>query len=48
MFIQENAFENVVCEMASICLGLNVLIHCPLRDLNEILNTFQTNLVTDG
>ena len=23
--IQENAFENVVCEMASICLGLNVL-----------------------
>ena len=26
MFIQENAFENVVCEMASICLGLNVLI----------------------
>ena len=26
MFIQENAFENVVCEMASICLGLNVLM----------------------
>ena len=25
IFIQENAFENVVCEMASICLGLNVL-----------------------
>ena len=25
MFIQENAFENVVCKMASICLGLNVL-----------------------
>ena len=24
-FIQENAFENVVCEMASICLGLNML-----------------------
>ena len=24
-FIHENAFENVVCEMASICLGLNVL-----------------------
>ena len=23
--IQENAFENVVCEMASIRLGLNVL-----------------------
>ena len=27
IFIQENAFENVVCEMASICLGLNVLTH---------------------
>ena len=26
MFIQENAFENGVCEMASICLGLNVLV----------------------
>ena len=26
IFIQENAFENVVCEMASICLGLNVLM----------------------
>ena len=25
IFIQENAFENVVCEMTSICLGLNVL-----------------------
>ena len=25
IFIQENAFENVVCKMASICLGLNVL-----------------------
>ena len=25
IFIEENAFENVVCEMASICLGLNVL-----------------------
>ena len=25
IFIQKNAFENVVCEMASICLGLNVL-----------------------
>ena len=25
IFIQENAFENVACEMASICLGLNVL-----------------------
>ena len=23
IFIQENAYENVVCEMASICLGLN-------------------------
>ena len=25
IFIQENGVENVVCEMASICLGLNVL-----------------------
>ena len=25
IFIQENAFENIVCEMTSICLGLNVL-----------------------
>ena len=25
IFIQENAFQNIVCEMASICLGLNVL-----------------------
>ena len=24
IFIQENALENVVCEMASICLSLNV------------------------
>ena len=24
-FIQENAFENVVCEMAFSCLGLNEL-----------------------
>ena len=28
IFIQENAFENVVCKMASICLGLNVLNEC--------------------
>ena len=27
IFIQENAFENVGCEMASIYLGLNVLTH---------------------
>ena len=27
IFIEENTFENVVCEMASICLGLNVLTH---------------------
>ena len=25
IFIQENVFENIVCQMASICLGLNVL-----------------------
>ena len=27
--IQENAFENVVCKMASICLGLNELMGVP-------------------
>ena len=27
IFIPENAFENVVCRMESICLGLNVLTH---------------------
>ena len=32
IFIQENAFENVVCEMASICLGLNVLTPDVPRD----------------
>ena len=26
IFIQENAFQNVVCKMAAVCLGLNVLI----------------------
>ena len=26
MFIQENAFEKVVCKMTTICLTLNVLI----------------------
>ena len=26
IFIQENAFENVVCEMAAFCLGLGVLM----------------------
>ena len=31
-FIQENAFENVVCEMASIGLGPNVLITILERD----------------
>ena len=25
IFIQENAFEYVICEMAAICLGLNAL-----------------------
>ena len=28
IFIQENAFENVVWKMAAICLGLNVLNKC--------------------
>ena len=30
IFIQENAFENVVCEMASICLGLLMCEACPV------------------
>ena len=30
IFIQENAFENVVWKMAAICLGLNVLTHSGL------------------
>ena len=25
IFIQENAFENVICNMSAICIGLNVL-----------------------
>ena len=25
IFIQENVFENVICKMVPICLGLNVL-----------------------
>ena len=25
IFVRENAFENVVCEMSAICLDLNVL-----------------------
>ena len=38
IFIHENAFENVVCEMASICLGLNELTHWLLGDTSLILN----------
>ena len=30
---EENAFENVVCEMASICLGLNVLKCVDSKDM---------------
>ena len=37
IFIQENAFENVVCEMVSICLGLNELTH---SGLNKMANIF--------
>ena len=35
--IQENAFENIVCEMASICPGLNVITHLPLDKMAAIL-----------
>ena len=34
IFIHENAFENVVCEMGSICLGFNVLTS-PIRLSND-------------
>ena len=40
IFIQENAFENVVCEMASICLGLNVLNVCFIVVLSDQLMDF--------
>ena len=33
IFIQENAFKNVVCEMPVICLGLNVLNQSPITYL---------------
>ena len=35
--IQENALENGVCQMASICLSLNVLTHWPLGGVAVIL-----------
>ena len=38
IFIQENAFENVICEMASICLGLSVF------DESNITNAHQLTL----
>ena len=37
IFIQENAIENGVCEMASICLGLNVLICASEWDVPGVL-----------
>ena len=36
IFIQENAFECVVCEMSAICLGLNV-INCVLLSSGPLL-----------
>ena len=43
IFIQENALENVVCQMASICLGLNVLkMH--IRKNSYILSYFPPTL----
>ena len=35
IFIQENAFENVIWKMAAICLGLNVLRACYLAPLHS-------------
>ena len=35
-FIQENTFENVVCEMAAICVSLNVLTHCVCQQCHFI------------
>ena len=32
IFIQENAFESVVCDRRPFCLCLNVLTHCGLED----------------
>ena len=42
IFIQENAFENVVCEMASICLGLNVDNYIHYKMWDEITYAFST------
>ena len=41
IFIQENSLQNVACEMASICLGLNVLI-------NSTHNGFKFSVVYSG
>ena len=40
IFIQENTFENVVCEMASICLGLNKL-SCPQSMVSTSCGKFE-------
>ena len=45
IFIQENALEKVVCEMASICLGLNVLRH--YYKVLQVDQMFITNRITE-
>ena len=38
ILIQQIASENVIYKVLPFCLGLNVLTHWPLEDLNEILD----------
>ena len=49
IFIEENTFENVVCEIASICLGLNVLTHLePLRMKGYHSSIYLRSVHTEG
>ena len=46
IFIQENAFENVVWKMVAICFALNVQIsqvrpYCNVHTFNEVQTFFQ-------
>ena len=42
ILIHENVFNNVVCKIAAICLGLNVLKHAtPLYPLNLWQSTYK-------
>ena len=42
LFIHENAFENIVCEMAAFCLGLDVLMCGLTVPCTMSLHIFQT------